>query len=485
MPKENNNEEIENIDKNIAQSTKISETSIEESLENINSRLYSNKVWNDTAPSLKKMSLLQGIPFTIYSYAAGIFRSNNRFSLFGIIDFFTYISRLNILGSLNIRPDITFTFLNEKKILDGYLATYNNGIFGSALNIFMNNFDFNTMDEIIDKDSDTIIKENDSSYDISYNIISKISTNSMSSPNYFKLNKNEDNILLDEKKLKDYKSIIYGGIDYEQIAVILNNISSFPNIEEKGIDSFTFDKYIFHYFIELNFESIEKICNIMYDTFNSSVLSDLSLNMDEEEQYSSFQGIYGPPIYETQYSNLINNKFEYHNAIMRNRIYRNYDVSLNYNDLFKFLFKDIYNCEYNYGQIYFFKKHKKIKYIYLPHNISISDTSTDDEKTTFQSNIGQGSLDNKFIQIYNYKYDDDKKNSSEPEFSIVLMPVKTIESDMVNGNIGTFTYQFLLEKPFRNIEVSELSYSHNNNYKYLSKNSINKFKYMLYNIIWI
>ena len=168
-------------------------------ISNLDNRIYNNTSWSNTAPVIKKMSLLQGIPFTIYSYAAGIFGSNNRFNLFGLIDCLNYISRLNILGSLNIRSDITFTFLNEKNIINNYLSTYNNGLFGSALNIFMNPIDFLTMDEIIDKSSNAIVLDNYDNYDVSYNEISKLSINSLSSPYYFRINEDKDKVILDEK----------------------------------------------------------------------------------------------------------------------------------------------------------------------------------------------------------------------------------------------------------------------------------------------
>ena len=230
-------------------------------INNLQNRLYDNLTWNRTSPSLQKIALLQGIPFTIFSYAAGIFRSNNRFNLYGLIDLFTYISRLNILGSINIRNDITFTFLNEKKILDGFLATHDSGIFGSALNIFMNKLDFEIMDSIINKPTSQIVFEqnNNNIYEISYNTISKIQPSSMISPEYFITNNSDSMIILNEEKLRDNKSIIFGGIDYEQIAIILDNIPIYPNIDEKGYDTFLYDSYIFHYYIESNFNDLRSI----------------------------------------------------------------------------------------------------------------------------------------------------------------------------------------------------------------------------------
>ena len=114
-------------------------------LENINKYediIYDNSTWEKTSEPIKNISLLQGLPTTIYSYAAGLFKSNNKYSLFGILDFFSYISKKNILGSLNLRSDSIYTFLNKQNILRGYISTYKNGLFGSSINIFLNNNDF-------------------------------------------------------------------------------------------------------------------------------------------------------------------------------------------------------------------------------------------------------------------------------------------------------------------------------------------------------
>ena len=75
----------------------IEELPITSILINHEQRLFSNRTWDTTSDALKKISLLQGIPITVFSYAAGLFRSNNKYNLFGLIDIFTYISRLNIL----------------------------------------------------------------------------------------------------------------------------------------------------------------------------------------------------------------------------------------------------------------------------------------------------------------------------------------------------------------------------------------------------
>ena len=132
----------------MSNSSRISLTnnSVNNILKNFKSRIFSNTEWSDTSDGIKNISLLQGLPITIYSYAAGLYRSNNKYNLFGLIDFFTYISRLNILSSINIRPDITFTFLNQENIINSYIATYKNGLLGSALNIFMNPIDNNNID---------------------------------------------------------------------------------------------------------------------------------------------------------------------------------------------------------------------------------------------------------------------------------------------------------------------------------------------------
>ena len=434
----------------------------------------------------KRMALLQGLPFTIFSYAAGIFRSNNKYNLFGLIDLLTYISRLNILGSINIRPDITFTFLNEQKILDGYIATYNNGILGSALNIFMHPNDFLTMDEIIDKTYNELNKiteiDNVLYKNIQNNLRAKISINSLSSPKYFKLNSKNDGIHLDEELLKKYKSIIYGGIDYEQFEIILNNISSFANDLGRGVDMFIAPKFIFHYYIDFNYEELEKIAYIYQNPIDSSwtqIIKDNNLiepsfiNIVEESSYN---------ITYYNSTNYINNldsqndefyQFKYSNYILIDRIKRfNQNFDLSYNDLFKYFFKDIFKCEYNYGQIYFFQKHKKIKYIYLPASII--------QNLNWFPNWPRTSndFDKRLIQIYNYEYDDLKKNLSEPEFSIILMPTKTTEQDIKEGIIGTFTYQPELEKMFRQYDGMSLINSNDQHLirtKYGTKSPIKKF----------
>lgn len=454
-----------------------SEENVIVNISNLNRRIYNNTEWNNTAPVIKRTSLLQGLPFTIYSYAAGIFRSNNRFNLFGLIDSLTYISRLNILGALNIRPDITFTFLNEKKILDNYLATYNNGLFGSALNIFMNPNDFITMDNIIDKNSSTIVTENfdDSTYGISYNLISKISVNSLSSPTYFKLNPTKDKIMLNEVKLRKYNSIIFGGIDYEQISIIINNISMFPNLDDKGADGFLLEKYIFHYYIDLNFDSIREISKI-YRYYEDISWSGTNGNIDISYSPTLNSGTY---YFNRTYASL-NQYDEYYgftetNNRLREIINLSTNISLDYNDLFKYFFNNLFKCEYNYGQIYFFQKHKKIKYIYLP--LDIPDNYDPDTYYIRER------LDQNLIQIYNYKYDDDKKDSSEPEFSIILIPIGTSSSSIQSGNIGEFTFQKDFDYYIRGIfnrinEDSDLIISYTDQYninsigKYVPRNTI-------------
>lgn len=429
----------------------------------------------------KRMALLQGLPLTIFSYAAGIFRSNNKYNLFGLIDLLTYVSRLNILGSINIRPDITFTFLNEQKILDGYIATYNNGILGSALNIFMHPNDFLTMDEITDKSNDELNKiaeiDNTLYENIKNNLRAKISINSLSSPKYFLLNDNKDGIHLNEIMLKKYKSIIYGGTDYEQFEIILNNISSFPNDSGKGVDIFTAPKFIFHYYIDLNYEELEKIAYIYQNPIDSSwdqITANSSINIIKQTSYDS-------TYYNDTSLNLDNANDEFYefkksNYILIDRIKRfNQDSglynNLSYNDLFTYFFKNIFNCEYNYGQIYFFQNHKKIKYIYLPATI-INNTNWFPEWPR-----PSNKFDRRLIQIYNYEYDDLKRNSSEPEFSIILMPTKITDSDLKEGTIGTFVYQSALEKMFR--YQDGLGFNPNSTYfprtKYGTKSPIKKF----------
>lgn len=447
-------------------------------ISNLNDRIYNNTKWNNAAPVIKRISLLQGLPFTIYSYAAGVFRSNNRFNLFGLIDLYTYISRLNILGSLNIRPDITFTFLDEKKIIDNYIATYNNGLFGSALNIFMNPNDFLTMDNIIDKTNSVIIQENynDYSYDVSYDKISKISINSLSSPKYFKENtlSPPTKITLDKEELSKYNSIIYGGIDYEQIAVIINNIGNYPNIDDKGLDSFLLEKYIFHYYVDLNFDKIKEIAKI-YKYFDLvSWNKDSSGNIDIsyaniQYQHELYYRRSVTPSNESDESYGFTQTYNTFRTIINNLI----GQDLSYNDIFKYFFNDLFECEYNYGQIYFFQRHKKIKYIYLPLDFPENYnelTSSDDEYFLSDRN------DKNLIQIYNYQYDPNKMNSSEPEFSVILLPIGTSINSSQSGKIGEFTFQRKFDKEYRsksyNIQDNLIGYPDNNNYKYIPRTSL-------------
>tara|TARA_B110001452_G_C15240623_1_gene429552 strand:+ start:1843 stop:4812 length:2970 start_codon:yes stop_codon:yes gene_type:complete len=284
----------------------------QDNLSNHENTIYDNTIWEKTSNALKRMSLLQGLPLTLYSYAAGIFRSNSKFGLYGIIDLFTYVSRKNILGSINLRPDITFTFLNKKNIIDNYISTYNNGLFGSALNVFMNYIDFNTMDNIIDNSNNNL----DTNSEISFNLISKLSVNSLTNPDYYKIDNKNKCVLLNENKILKNTSIIYGGPDYEQIACILNIIPNYnsDNITDTLPDTFLNSTIIFHYYIEPNYDKIISISN--------NLLNDLSMNFGDNS-----------------YNNIVNNYFS------------NIDNS---------------KINYSYGQILFFKEFSKVKKIYLP-----------------------------------------------------------------------------------------------------------------------
>jgi hypothetical protein len=435
--------------------------SISTNLINIHARLYDNSTWENTSAALKKMALLQGLPFVIYSYAAGIFKSNNRFNLYGLIDLFTYASRLNILGALNINHDITFTFLNEKKISDSYIATYTNGIFGSALNIFMNPIDFNTMDEIIDKNVGS---------NIVYNSINKISMDAMASPKYFQLNTLGDisTVQLNEFVFTKYKSIIYGGIDYEQIAIILNNIPNYCNIDDKGPDGFTFPIYIFHYYIELYFDELKDIYAIFDNPINSE-WSGSSVYTFSENYYTNLFGG------STDLSNINN----YRHSVLADRIYEitNNDISLNYNEIFPYFFKNIFDISYNYGQIFFFSNHKNIKEIYIM-----------DLSAGYMDNRDYDFIDKDFVQktikIYDYKFDNYKKDSLEAIYSIILMPVEP--GNMNNGEIGTINYQYIFEKNIRTTNTSfpEVSNSDNTLIAYLANTDIAEKTIYPYNIYY-
>ena len=382
---------------NIIPINNIANNSVLSVLDNIQNRTFDNTSWLTTSAAMKKISLLQGLPVTIYSYAAGIFRSNNKFNLFGLIDFFTYISRLNILSTLNVRPDTTYTFLNDQNIIDSYIATHDCGLFGSAINIFMNPIDFITMDNIIDGTSTNLVnnKLNDDSYDISYDLISKITVNSLNSPKYYKIDNSM--IILDENKIRKYKSIIYGGIDYEQIALIIENINSYVNVDYGGPDSFMRNKGIFHYYIESQFTILENISSFIGDDLSAASHSPNNTWINSANE------------------------------------------TIKYNDIINYWLK-FYNYEYNYGQIMFFKSHKNIKRIILPKIVN-SQFSDQFLETTSVNNI-------LWNIIYDYQYDDDKKDLN-PKYDIILMPVNINSSSLSDGKIGNLSNQLTIESKIR------------------------------------
>ena len=435
-------------------------------INNLQNRLYDNLSWDTTSPALQKIALLQGIPFTIFSYAAGIFRSNNRFNLYGLIDLFTYISRLNILGSINIRNDITFTFLNEKKILDGFLSTHDSGIYGSALNIFMNKLDFEIMDSILHKPASQIVSEqnNNKIYEISYNTISKIQPSSMISPDYFKKHETEEKIILDEQKIKDNKSIIFGGIDYEQISIILDNIPLFPNIEDKGFDSFCYDNYIFHYYIESNFDELKIIYQLFNEPDFKSWPTQANYDGNDDPTQIGFNGWnqFTESITENRE---LNSKFYIYESANRTlaeriKLLTTGKLDLCYNDIFPYFYKQVYGLEYNYGHIFFISKHPRVANIFLMKMDGVMENENYD--------YTHKNFTEKTINIYNYLYDDSKKNNNNVNLNIILMPVKIDGVD--DGSIGTIDYQFNFEYNIRNsntsimkIEIGNYTESENDN----------------------
>lgn len=386
-------------------------------------RLFSNRSWDTTSDALKKISLLQGVPITVFSYAAGLFRSNNKYNLFGLIDIFTYISRLNILSSINVRPDITFTFLNSDNIKDSYVSTYRNGLLGCALNIFMNPIDFETMDNVIDV----------SNQDPSYNEISKITVSSMNNPKYFKTSTNngEKIVMLHEEKINLYKSIVYGGIDYEQIAVIMNNINSYPDLNVNGPDSFKFNKIIFHYYIESNWN--------IYNVISNTLIGESG---DDP----------GPLI---QAINSVNN------------VWNNGTNDISYNQIIDYVSKNnssgqIY--DYNYGCINFFRNHPMIDKIYMPQ--------IDPETNGLR--MGKFLVPTSTPLIYDSSYDNLKNiQHNRPEYTVVLMPfnIGTLE----NGKFGFLNNQFTYVRRIRRYTLYDNDEA---------PNSINNKNYSLfYNII--
>ena len=256
-------------------------------LENINNYeniIYDNSSWEKTSEPIQNMSLLQGLPVTIYSYAAGLLKSNNKYNLFGILDFFSYISKKNILGALNLCYDTIFTFLNKQNIIKGYVSTYKNGLFGSAINVFLNNNDFNIMDSLITDNNTNNNANNNANV---YNNISKLNINGLTHPKYYKLDISNSCVILNEENLITYKSLIYGGCEFEQLAIILESLPNY-NTDNHLItlpDTFLNHTIIFQYYIEPQYAKIISISNNLYN--------DLSNSLNNKTNYNNIVKKYG------------------------------------------------------------------------------------------------------------------------------------------------------------------------------------------------
>lgn len=353
----------------------ILSTSVSDVLQNHENRIFDNLTWATTSPAIKKISLLQGIPVTIYSYAAGIFRSNNKYNVFGLVDVLTYISRINVLSSLNIRPDLTFTFLNKRNIMNSYLATYKNGLLGSAINLIMNPIDFRTYDKIIDNSQNSLI---DTQYDVSFDLIAKIGQNSLSSPEYFRLDNINNKLVLNQSRIKKYKSIIYGGIDYEIIANIINFIPVYNDFNLHGPDTFTEEKGIFYYYIDNNITTYKNIRTTLKNRYSVATLD------------NSYNDIF----------------LEYCQASTSNQENK---------------------IKYDYGIISFFRSHPRVKEIYLPPFLSDNTIESDFVRSDW-------------FMIYNVEYDANKTHEIA-DLVIILMPVQpgTLSSGKIGEFTNHFT----------------------------------------------
>jgi len=356
-------------------------------LENINNYeniIYDNSTWEKTSEPMKNMSLLQGLPLTIYSYAAGLLKSNNKYNLFGILDFFSYISKKNILGALNLRDDTIFTFLNKQNIIKGYIATYKNGLFGSAMNIFLNNNDFNSMDAVISENNNN---NNNNNTNV-YNNISKLNINGLTHPNYYKLDISNSCIILNEENLIINKSLIYGGCEFEQLAVILESLPNY-NTDNHLItlpDTFLNHTIIFQYYIEPQYDKIISISNNLYSDLSNSLSNINNIN---------------------NYNNIVKNYF----GNNTNKI------------------------NYSYCQALFLRKHKNVKKIYFP----IIDSSGNYVSKTLPQ----------FCAIYDSAFDDEKRKRKQAIYHYVMMPVK-IGSIINNTYDFNYANQLSIEKNIRN-----------------------------------
>ena len=321
-------------------STNPSEYSTDlENKNNYENIIYDNSSWEKTSEPIQNLSLLQGLPVTIYSYAAGLLKSNNKYNLFGIVDFFSYISKKNILGALNLGADSIFTFLNKQNILKGYISTYKNGLFGSAMNIFLNSNDFNIMDSLITDNSNDDLNV--------YNNISKLNINGLTHPKYYKLDSSNSCVILNEENLITYKSLIYGGCEFEQIAIILESLPNY-NTDNHLItlpDTFLNHTIIFQYYIEPQYAKIISISNNLYNDLSNSLTN------------------------TSNYNNIVKNYF----GNSSNKI------------------------NYSYCQALFLRKHKNIKKIYFP----IIDSSGNYVSKTLP----------RFCTIYNSEYDTEKNKA--------------------------------------------------------------------------
>ena len=382
--------------------------------------IWQDILWKDIPQNIQRLAIQYGIPINIFSSAAGTWQAKSKFTQFGLEDLITYANRKNLLGTLNIRPDITFTFLNKSAIIDSYMATYQAGLLGPTLNVFINSIDFNYMDNIIDnKDISDVthidyIDPDDYNIDlndISFTEVYKMGVPSMTRPSYFDVSNINDTsmVILDKVKLNKYKSIIYGGIEYEQIAIALEAIYQNRNDFEKSELSYLDSKRtVLFYYVDPNYHTYQdsSINGLFWDAMPAWIENDINgiPSVTNGTEKSSF---------DQCYNDLSNNGIELNNLIF------------NYKNSFS----------YSYGNIMFFRSHPRINKIFLPsyNNIyrqrqGIQQPDLRKTEVNFTVGLDFDHPENKFYKIYDSSYDSIKKDRGNHEsenylLDIVLVPL--------------------------------------------------------------
>ena len=386
---------------------------------------WETKTWPSLPSHVQRLAIQYGIPVNIFSCAAGSWQAKSKYTQFGIEDLITYCNRKNLLGTLNIKPDITFTFFNKFNIIDSYLATYQAGLLGPAINIFMNSIDFNIMDNIIDnkslsdKTDQNYIDQNDYNIDlgeVNFNEIYKLGVPSMTRPSYFKIAEDTSNVILNSEQLYKYKSIIYGGIEYEQIAIAIEAIYQNRNDYDRSTLSYLESKRaVLMYYVDPN-----------YNTYHDSSINGL-LKKEGIYTWDSYGNIIignSEPVrvkttFDQCYNDISNN-----GELLNNLIYE---------------YKDSFS--YSYGNIMFFRSHPRVNRIFLPsyivnYNPEKEVTMAHENGTWYDSSL------NYYYKLYDSSYDSVKKKRGNNEYEnslldIVLIPLSPgTDSNKNDGKIG-------------------------------------------------